>query len=1641
MSGATLPAGQVDQVEAEELLKAGAVLPPGTEGGGERVVPLTARTYRHPGLDDRVVVRLVAGELGAAEDLVAGFLGLEQAAAPVVVGLGLRRSLGFPEWVLVHHPEDGHHALGVVPELERAGRQAKTKPKAALEAYQQLAEQLARSVPHFLPTFYEQAGRVFVAVENPTYAAQMFTKARRAEAEYGLAVDEDRLDAVFLEFALAGALPVKVLSGYAKELAARVSPAEAFERFRRLCVRRTAGGLPPSAQMATDLRRLARAAGADADVEERSYLAELLGMSATLRAATGWWKSHRPALVELGRRDPAARGAMLNIMPSCSDDAMPPLWLEILEESGAAAGLVDADLSAQERPADGAADWLKRFLKARNEPWGVPPRLPGLYALVERAADRVRTELAESGQGLTAAYDVDLLDLLLALDIPVADPGEGHGLLLEDWAKGEGQRDLVALASDARFQKAFNRAANGFSNDTDGNRAVRLLAGSPGGRPMLAEWVRNVARRSSAAGLPQLPDALRRLTWLPGEALVLAEEEVRAAAGTDLAPVLARTLQAGLFDELGWPAWEEAAAALVAKKDVDDLVVADAWPHLIVAGPSQARVIGTEGTVLTHDLRVPSKDTWGDPGFHFVDGELLVYWQSRELDNRLKGYWHLSAGQPQPLEGDGSTRGTRMDYYRGNDPVTLPVPGGGRTTGMGMLHRGDTAVPGERSVLTDGTSFWTWTWDGADHATTGWYEFDPATGEHGRKGLPGFLADALNTAPPGSKFEGGSLLPAPSDEATPCGAPVGGMLGWRVVRLPDGSLRGEDLAGRTVTVPPGSDSPGRALTLPGDDRPRAVVRNGYRISLLDPDGVVTAVAKTDDPPGEFGEGTLILPPLRYWHCLRPRDPEGSVALRRIDRETAAALLKAATTVAEAGQEELRSQIRMLLPQVSDDSLVAGIAGVVRFAAKQQAVLDAAAARLMDALAGGHQEQPPTGPADELLHQALSGLVRWNTWQGPADSAFRQIRSIGKALRDVLEPAPDGPLVLLHLDGPELPNAAHDWETVLEHSGAVAFRAASVTVEQRHRDTLREFLEEADALGLATAAEPARWRRFVFHVDRSLLTTASGDWRTGAWAGLLPLDGGAFLAILRWGGADGANGVFTALFHDPAGRFDVPEPYRVRESAAVGASRDAGWLGAFLSELAAHGPVPWRPEAADEFARLTGVSQTLARLVLAGMPNVDDYERNFLPKEVRATLGVKVADAAIARGELSKLDTGVRRAIVAALLPEEPARLWADGPDVAAAAAVWNSKVGRRTAVPEWLLADAVRAVRTPWQPSQALPALLDPAAESELSVDLAWTIRGDRAHPVDSAATGFTARTLIGAVTLTGWLAHRLPAGDPLRAALPATLAAVRDRLASPDLMLDLERYADLPEFRKVAGAPTEVGEGWERYGAVVLSTHDNMPAPALRTALLDAAGSDPYLAAVRGDSQEPFPAEVALRTARDPRFEALLADPGDPAAGERDADGTWWPQDPVRSAPALVAEVAKEHGLGEDAAVVYLTLLAMPDPTDRNVARWTGWKPARLKAARAELAATDLVVEASRSRAGRSLFLPGGWVDLKAPLVPLEQWKFPLFDLAGGQSAPQRAIVPLEPAADLYRRAWQRVQDGDTPRFGELKVKRGRRR
>ena len=125
---------------------------------------------------------------------------------------------------------------------------------------------------------------------------------------------------------------------------------------------------------------------------------------------------------------------------------------------------------------------------------------------------------------------------------------------------------------------------------------------------------------------------------------------------------------------------------------------------------------------------------------------------------------------------------------------------------------------------------------------------------------------------------------------------------------------------------------------------------------------------------------------------------------------------------------------------------------------------------------------------------------------------------------------------------------------------------------------------------------------------------------------------------------------------------------------------------------------------------------------------------------------------------------------------------------------------------------------------------------------------------------------------------------------------------------------------------------------------------------------------------------------------------------------------------------------------MLYAQLLAVPDPTTAKVREWNGWTAARLKAASAELVARKLVLEAVRDRAGRSIFLPGEWAVLKPPWLPIESWKLAhLFeiDMKLNQLCPAGGPMVLRPFEDLFAAAWQRVVDGDGPRYEEVKRRR----
>lgn len=1559
------------------LLEAGAILPAAPADAGSDLV--TARRYAHPALTGRTVVRLTGAALGEAEDLSMEFLGFTRAGTPTPVGTALRRAVGFPAWALVNDPANGRHALALVKEMSRLARTAMSKPGNARDGYQQLAERLGAAAPHFLPTFWEQAGRAFLAADNARMAGSCFTEARRAEQVHGLPVDEERLREVHLEFAFAGALTARMLTEYARGVSTRRPAVEAYDLVRTLAVRRVAGGLPPYATMADDLRRLAKAAGLDPQRQAVEVITELLALPAVARAQEGFWKAYRKPLERAARADAAVRARLLDLLPEppgWSTD-LTEFWLDLLEGTGAL-----ADLLAGAAGAPPAHRWLTRLLLRERRH---RRRCARLTATVERLAPRLRAEGEPVRLSTPAAHrcDLDVLDACRAGGVPVAV--EAQHINVSWWAHdgNPGRRDLVAIAGDPALRPALAAAALD-ALDTLHRRhggtgplptdVVTGVLGVPGLRDVLAETlaerVERVAAAGTVSGLADLRDQLGGLASPAGVAL--APAALAGIARVDVAAVLVRTLRAGLLVEFGWPAYEAAEAGKLRAR------FGDAWPQLVVHDNQVAHVIEPDGSSTEHLFRYPPADSphartsYAQTGCRLVGDQLLVHWHAGRAQ---AGYWSADPDTVFEL-----SQGTGHAFL-GRRRFPLPLPDGAVTTGSRPWYAGDTRPPaGSCPVATDGRTYWRCEFSGGEWR---WREYDPATGATGRHSLPAFFAAPL---PDGATLvpDGGELRPAPAAYAD---SPLGsrdGLIGWRLATLPDGTQLGEGIDGRAVTWrPANATAPTHhaerlvgALRMPGGDLlPVTAQPHGTdeaRWTVWTADG---------RQPLERGGPSRYLPPLGWWHALRIRDEPGSARLRRSTDADAARLLAVEDTLTgtTALTEAAAARVAAVLPEVTAPALRSALADLVVRAVRLRRRLGELAALLATGPAA--PATPPDEVADDELRDAWAGLLDAEVYRYHYGSAGRRTEILPQ-VRGVADILRGGPA-----DG--VPASSPDWLDALGGPGALALRAASPVTGAAERSALNALL--------AALADPVLAEGSV----RTLLVRQSEApprdrvevQRDGDQVTVLFAEHGWIWNLGRSGGYRR-----RAVQLRPDGRFTPPPGVTVEAEAVPAGRRDAERIREFCRLLAAHGPAPWRPEQVDRLVTRTGMTRPEAVLLLAALPGFAAWQANFLTAEQRGVLGVTMAQAKVGRAALQPLTPAERIALLDAALPADPALLWRTGPDVDALADRWLASRGARVGVPEQLLTEAARFVPGR-QVAELLQAIAEPRPGSWLTTDgLSEAQDWGAVRTTATEGTAFSGEWLHTATTALLWLAYRLPWGDPLRAALPRAVALLRDRLRNPKLLVGAAWFRDgrppLDGSALVAGHAT---------GNHVL--HHLVPARL-------AGPDDPVLGFVDEATAD------ALRLVLSPRLDTAVATP-DGATGEH--------RDPRVAVPDLVDAVAGQTGLSRDHAAYYLQLLALPDPTDGNVRSWNGWRPAALKQAQTALVDAGLVVAAKRERAGRGVFLPGGWHPARHPDLPVETWKRPLYPSGTGRPVVDR------PLPELFRHAWQRVTAGDPPRYLDL--------
>jgi hypothetical protein len=1498
------------------------------------------RRYRHPGLA-YPVVELVAEARALAVDRHLAHLGF---AAPEHLGgmdAGEPDRLGFLDWVLLNDPVRAGPAIAIAGELDElaAGTEAARSEIAAI------AVRLDRSVPHLLPPFYEEAARIFLArgdsdhrtryytpITNSAMAELMFGLARRAEQTHALSVDRDRLHRSFLEFSAAGAVRATALSDHA------TSGNCDYEQFREICLQ-WVEHRPPHPRIARDLRRLARRAGLDRQEADAAMLREFVRAPAISAADERFWLSYQDTLAALTARDPAFTARLVEFVPHDSHGR----WLEILARCGVLAAMAEP------------AAWLSRFV-ASVAATQMPYQYAPLRKLVRTMAGRLRAEGVPVDLFHNGTNDPHLVDLCLAEGIPVGPVPAS--LSLENALNTKvPHRDLIALAHDERFRPALVDAIGRQLPRQVKPAAVRRLTAFPGLRMAVRLWLEATAEDVADAGLDHLKFLVFELEGVRAsdEVFKLAPAAARRIAGTDVAARLASTLRDGVFDEVGWPAMEEAFRRIFEEKPPEPgdqrvvSIIGEAWPALCVRYKDRILVVGPDRILADHFLRIPQK-LRPPHSFHvrasYVDGRLLVVWPSPS--GRL-AYWSDRPGEMFTPSGH-----TSAEFDDPPPPASIELPDGSRFTGGIALRPGDTAVPPRVPVHSDGTALWRF-------AGGSWVSVDESTGATSEGQVPPFFAEAdlehswLRLAVPGTD---NSVL-----------GTAAGLHGWRVRK--DGVI-GEGLDGVRVRLDEDDHVPMAALRLPGQPHPLTVSTcHPAWLELWDANGARNARLQFDVYRQWQARGTALVPPLQWWHCLRVRDHAGSLALRRVSGQTARQLLDAAHD-----KEKLTAAIHRLLPEITHPELLAGVRGVVDFAA---AIRDGLVPFQHSAAEVAGHSAPEVARAqvkkDKSLAEALNLQGAPRPRMSTADTEL-SLLDLLRGLRDLVGQVETGEaLRTAHFKSIDhVPGLAS-----LGCPGMLAWQAASPVTRRRHREALVEVLTAMAATGLT---EPGgRWRLATLIRPGSRGSDTSRQY-------VFPGPHGFTVRIGSSVDKEGNYGYQVIQYTTVPGVFPDLPGHPVTRSIPLVNSLD---VTGFIQALAEHGPLPWRPEAVTELSARTGMNRGNAALLLGGLPGVAAV-KNTLKIQDRVAMGLTGYQAAEAKAVFAGLAEEDRFALLQAMIPADPATLWSDGPDVAAVARVWVDRLGHSAPVGEQL-PDTVG--RLPMEPAT----IADPGRWEEYLAKLdVWKLRD--------------------AIDLLWLLAYRLPAGSPMRTRLPAALSSVRAAVQDTRLSLnDFVDSADLTTLLHLAEdeSATEIDvDGW-----LTLSRHPRSAGNhtvKFRPGLYRTQNRDIFAAVL-----DRLCLPGRLVTTMDSLHSGDLTDA---CAQHADARPGSYLQNPLVTVPDLVEQVANKYTVDSEVAVLYLQLLALPDPTDTNTARWSGWPPARMRAARLALAGTGLVVSASRLKSGRSLFLPGGWAGRTRQRRAMETWKLSMFE---------HSPVPHRTVAESFRLAWRRIEDGDIPAYQEL--------
>jgi hypothetical protein len=465
----------------------------------------------------------------------------------------------------------------------------------------------------------------------------------------------------------------------------------------------------------------------------------------------------------------------------------------------------------------------------------------------------------------------------------------------------------------------------------------------------------------------------------------------------------------------------------------------------------------------------------------------------------------------------------------------------------------------------------------------------------------------------------------------------------------------------------------------------------------------------------------------------------------------------------------------------------------------------------------------------------------------------------------------------------------------------------------------------------------------------------------------------------------------------------------------------------------------------------------------GCPNFGDYAADYLGKELREKLGIKMNDAKHAREALKGIAHEKWLAFWADVAPEDPTRLWApmgnchrgedgtwsidDASLLGLMVAAWNRAMGPRIAMPPELI-ERIGALKLDTDTSEVVAMLMAPESSAALNRDADWVLAEDHEVKAKHEKAAFGLETLEVVATLIPYLYGSLPVGHELRAKAAKLLELTRARLAHPKLLLSLgsqylsgkEAKAFRQLFESIPGQEIphatdpdddEVPGRRKEQGCIVAEwSTDEMSVAICPSKVKDF--DDPLLVKLAKMFESSALGSLKFIMQSCPSFVERIAE--SPVT-----DGAW-EANPLVSVPRLVAKVRKQQKLGEDASVLYLQMLTLLEPAKKRIEQYNGWDTARYASASQELVDRKLVITGKRPKAGREIFLPTGWEQIgyaKWNLPSIETWKASLYGMVReGTPAVLMAppllsrVVLTQPYHLLFESAYERVSSGEPPSY-----------